>query len=403
MNYLSETKSSIWMWKVVSAVAGSVLIISLLWWYAAKSLYDTLSVWLTLVVPVDPIITTLISDLFACTLLFALLPGFILKFFFKLSKPILFGAYASVLISIAILDLTMGRDVFFDRNGNPRQFFVIRADEGLIVTNTKVPDPVTGEMPQPIYREIVPSIRAMYHRRVPTSLKLADVDEARFFDASTGRALIWYYVDSSGSYRLYNGPGFDPESREPLRPVTQIFVNSIKKFLLSERASYVEQKHRAVIQVEKLRISERREHQELEDRNTMLHVRASIEKGDRLSAKKELEELLGRRPDLEGARVIYDSYSLSNACNNCGSYASVTSRQISIYDPRAAALGATRPYYYATVYDVHLNMDDGRNLILSMKSLPDFQQGARLRTFSSDGRKWIERLGNEKVSYAVNE
>ena len=123
MKSLAGTTVSNWSWWQKAVVIGvTLLFLCILWWlYIAHTIYDKLIVWLTLVTPADPIITTLISDLFASIFYFALLPGFIAKRLFRVSKQVLWGFFVLVLVSVTIVDLTLGRDVFFGKDGQPRR------------------------------------------------------------------------------------------------------------------------------------------------------------------------------------------------------------------------------------------------------------------------------------------
>ena len=331
MKSLAGTTVSNWSWWQKAVVIGvTLLFLCILWWlYIAHTIYDKLIVWLTLVTPADPIITTLISDLFASIFYFALLPGFIAKRLFRVSKQVLWGFFVFILVSVTVVDLTLGRDVFFGKDGQPRRFYVIRPDEGLVVTGAQTPDPTTQEMPKSISREIVPSIRAMYRGQAPVALKPTEIDENRFFDPSTGRSLIWYHKDANGAFRFYNGPGFDPESQEPLLPITKDLVPSVKSYIQNEKAAFSERKRREEIAAlaERNRLAAQeaeqaalREKQAIDAQNkTDLEVAwQQYLSGNLLAASQYVNAVLSRDPSNTLANQYYTSWNLRNVCNSCG-------------------------------------------------------------------------------------
>ncbi len=361
MNSLPGTTVASWpWWKKAITIGGTLLLLCVLWWmYIAHTIYDKLTVWLTLVIPVDPIITNLISDLLASVFYFALLPGFISRILFGISKQALWGTFVLVLVSVTVVDLTLGRDVFFGKNGQPRRFFVIRPDEGLVVTGDQTPDPTTGETPRPISREIVPSIRAMYHGRAPGALKPTEIDEKRLFDPSTGRALIWYHKDASGALKLYDGPGFDPESQEPLRPMTKELVPSVKGYIQNEKATFAERKRveekAALAERNRLAAQEAEERQRaseeqqrrlaeqaaLQEKQSLdAHNKADLElawqqhqSGNLLAASQYVNAVLARNPSNTLANQYNTSWRLGNVCNSCGTI-------VRVWDETIASDGA---------------------------------------------------------------
>lgn len=334
MNLLEGTTMANWpkskkVFVIVGAIVGPLLFLCALWLYIVHIIYDKLNVWLTLVIPVDPIITTLISDLFASIFYFALLPGFIAKFFFRVSKQVLWGFFVLVLVSVTVVDLTLGRDVFFGKDGQPRRFYVIRPDEGLVVTGAQTPDPTTQEIPRPISREIVPSIRAMYRGEAPVALTPSEIDERRFFDPSTGRALIWYHKDASGAFRLYNGPGFDLESQEPLLPITKKLVPALKSYIQNEKAAISERRRReemaALAERNRLAAQEAEQAALREKQVFDAQNKADLDmawqqhlSGNLLGASQYVNAVLARDPSNKLANQYYTSWRLRNVCNNCG-------------------------------------------------------------------------------------
>lgn len=350
MNLLAGTAMANWpkskkVFVIVGAIVGPFLFLCVLWLYIVHTIYDKLNVWLTLVIPVDPIFTTLISDLLASVFYFALLPSFIAKLFFGVSKQVLRGFFVLVLIAVTMVDLTLGRDVFFGKDGQPRRFYVIRPDEGLVVTGAQTPDPTIQEIPRPITKEIVPSIRAMYRGQAPVALKPTEIDETLFFDPSSGRSLIWYHKDVNGTFRFYNGPGFDPESQEPLLPITKELVPSVKSYIQKEKAAFSEQKRReemaALAEQKRLAAQAAKEaalrEKQVLDAQNKVDLDAAWQQymsGNLLGANQYVKAVLARDPSNNLANQYYTSWRLRNVCNNCGTV-------VRVWDETVASDGAT--------------------------------------------------------------
>lgn len=350
MNLLEGTAMANWPKSkkylvIAGAIVGPFLFLCVLWLFIIHAIYDKLIVWLTLVIPADPIITNLISDLFTSFFYFALLPGIIAQKFFGVSKQVLRGFFVLVLVSVTVVDLTLGRDVFFGKDGQPRRFYVIRPDEGLVVTGAQTPDPTISEIPRPITREIVPSIRAMYRGQAPVALKPTEIDETRFFDPSSGRSLIWYHKDANGTFRFYNGPGFDPESQEPLLPINKELVPSVKSYIKKEKAAFSERKRRKEMAAlaEQKRLAAQaakeaalREKQALDAQNNidLDAARQQYMSGNLLGASQYVKGVLARDPSNNLANQYYTSWRLRSVCNSCGTV-------VRVWDETVASDGAT--------------------------------------------------------------
>ena len=80
--------------------------------------------------------------------------------------------------------------------------------------------PKTGEESTPFNRQIVDEWRGQSSkvvRRVPSRI---DPDKFGFFDQVSGSAKVWYWVSETGDYQFYDGPGFQPNSGDPLNIVS---------------------------------------------------------------------------------------------------------------------------------------------------------------------------------------
>ncbi|NUO09435.1 MAG: hypothetical protein HUU08_12280 [Candidatus Brocadia sp.] len=101
----------------------------------------------------------------------------------------------------------------------------------------------------------------------PRRMAYNSIDEIEFFDSLTGENKVWYYIDESGNYELYDSSGIHPVSRKQLKPVTEELVLQIKAKLeedvrrKQEEALKIEQQR----QEEAKRLEEQRKAQEHED------------------------------------------------------------------------------------------------------------------------------------------
>lgn len=93
-------------------------------------------------------------------------------------------------------------------------------------------DPLTGAALKPV----TPTIATRLLRWERGTIKRIEPKEDQFFDPITGDALLWYAKANTGEYEFFDGPGFHPNTREPLREVSpQVFEDWSK--IQRERAA----------------------------------------------------------------------------------------------------------------------------------------------------------------------
>jgi hypothetical protein len=136
---------------------------------------------------------------------------------------IAFFSYVFVYGAAPLLEGVFGTDVCFNQaTGESEKWYVVHRDGTVALFDSSGFDsegvakkPVTTEICQ-IYEQQKKGGRA--HQIT------SDPRKQEFFRADNGRPLVWYDVDAAGKVRLFDGPGFDPDTSDPLRPITKQIV-----------------------------------------------------------------------------------------------------------------------------------------------------------------------------------
>ncbi|WP_022721263.1 hypothetical protein [Rhodopseudomonas sp. B29] len=119
--------------------------------------------------------------------------------------------------------ITSAEPTFFDpTTGEPIVWYFKTESGNIELFNLMGFHPQTGEELLPIDRNVAEVWRkqsAQLVRRVP--LRLDDPTKFGFFDATTGNARVWFWRDHAGNLEFYDGPGFHPESGDPLRIISR--------------------------------------------------------------------------------------------------------------------------------------------------------------------------------------
>ena len=88
-------------------------------------------------------------------------------------------------------------------------------------------DPDTGGELTPINEDVAEEWKIQIKRpHVPNSV---DPQKYTFFDPLIGNPLAWYWLGADGSYEFYDGPGFQPQTGDPLKIATKYVVDAWKK------------------------------------------------------------------------------------------------------------------------------------------------------------------------------
>jgi TPR repeat protein len=172
----------------------------------------------------------------AITLIVALAVALCTGLIFSLSKRRrligLGGLFALlVLNSLVLWHGTSGQ--YVDRSGQALKcyFFV---GEQLMFGERPGFDPVTGRQCRPVTPEILARLNNYQSGQKPKEMVQSDVI---FFDPRSGEPRIWYVRTKEGRLRLFDLPGFDPESGLELSPATRDVAADWPKQHASDKAA----------------------------------------------------------------------------------------------------------------------------------------------------------------------
>lgn len=118
-----------------------------------------------------------------------------------------------------------GKYVFFDpRNGAPRAWYWIGANGEHEFYDAPGFQPQTGDKLQVATRDIVEEWKSKQQNpntpvRPPNKIDIST--NTVFFDPVTGNTRLWYWRRDTGEYDFFDGPGFDPQNGEVLKPFTK--------------------------------------------------------------------------------------------------------------------------------------------------------------------------------------
>jgi hypothetical protein len=109
---------------------------------------------------------------------------------------------------------------FFDPVSGEPIIWYAKANGRIELFNLMGFHPKTGEELTPVNRQIVDEWRGQSSKVVRRAPSRIDPDKFGFFDQVSGSAKVWYWVSETGDYQFYDGPGFQPNSGDPLNIVS---------------------------------------------------------------------------------------------------------------------------------------------------------------------------------------
>jgi len=77
--------------------------------------------------------------------------------------------------------------------------------------------------------------------RVPNKLRPIFIEDIVFFDPLTAEPRVWYFKTDDGRFDLFDGPGYHPQYKEKLQPITPEIVTQIRKQLDADAKKMAEQ------------------------------------------------------------------------------------------------------------------------------------------------------------------
>lgn len=128
----------------------------------------------------------------------------------------------------------LGADVCFNqRTGQPQKWYVVQNGGAVLLSDTAGYDTDLGQQRQPVTQEIC-DIRTRQRKGNQTK-RIEDVTKTTdFFDAK-GNPKLWYYRSASDQFEFFDAPGFHPESRELLLPISREIVARLEEERTSNR------------------------------------------------------------------------------------------------------------------------------------------------------------------------
>ena len=125
--------------------------------------------------------------------------------------------------------ITEPSPTFFDpRSGEPIVWYYRSKEDKIQIFNLMGFHPDTGEELIPITKEVVEDWKIQSTKQPPRVPNLVDPEKYVFFDPLTGNPRAWYWQSTGGSYEFYDGPGFQPQTGDPLKIATRDVVTEWK-------------------------------------------------------------------------------------------------------------------------------------------------------------------------------
>jgi hypothetical protein len=114
---------------------------------------------------------------------------------------------------------------FNQKDGKPIKWFVVQAGGEIVLSGSDGFDRF-GNKKQPVTKEIC-EIFDQQRLGLRPHPATADPRDIEFFDSVTGQPKIWFSEASDGTLALYDAPGFDPTSRQLLKPMAPELVTRL--------------------------------------------------------------------------------------------------------------------------------------------------------------------------------
>lgn len=130
---------------------------------------------------------------------------------------------------VPLLHATLGSDACFNqRTGAPQKWYVEGQDGQITLFDSGGYDVISGSQKHPVTPSICKAVARQKTNTGPRKVT-GNLRELQFFDPISGHPRVWYHRASDGSYDLFDGPGYDPNTSEALNPVTKDAVAEIMK------------------------------------------------------------------------------------------------------------------------------------------------------------------------------
>jgi hypothetical protein len=108
--------------------------------------------------------------------------------------------------------------------------FCADTPEEVWVSDSVGRDPVYGIEAKPCSRDQIMELRnGKGNLRAPHEIRVADLNTYEWFNGATSKPLVWYDLLPNGDHRFFDRPGHDPNTGEPLHPVTSAVVQQLRQ------------------------------------------------------------------------------------------------------------------------------------------------------------------------------
>jgi hypothetical protein len=116
----------------------------------------------------------------------------------------------------------------FDQTGAALKYCSDRPDGSRFCLDHAGVDPITQSKLEPMSASDAETEYRRQKGLLPKRITLLFADIV-FFDALTGHPKVWVHQNELGCFDLFDNPGVDPQSGEPLSPISKTVVQAIKR------------------------------------------------------------------------------------------------------------------------------------------------------------------------------
>jgi len=147
-----------------------------------------------------------------------LLPSAAAFMLFNKKRKKLLIAIAIIFVVCYIVLYFGTSEVFFDRQSGKVVKYYIKTLKGFKFSSSEDIDPQFGIK----YKPITPEVQKEYYLWQKTGrMNTNQVVLGKYFDMLTGEPIAWYIERKENEVELFSLPGFDPITREPLKPMSK--------------------------------------------------------------------------------------------------------------------------------------------------------------------------------------
>lgn len=149
----------------------------------------------------------------------------------RLSKPVAYGIVACYVSAYFLAMFFTTKDTYFHHTGNKvvaTKYFAI-TPEGIRYFDTPGIDPKYGITLRPATPEMVANEERRKRGNIPKPMVYGSISDITFFDPLNGEPLVWFSQTPNGELTLYSSSGWDPTSKQELKPVTPQIVEAFRQ------------------------------------------------------------------------------------------------------------------------------------------------------------------------------